>query len=100
LTIAPQNTKINRKKNLFIFVLFFKIYVVKFVKFSCPIFQNILAPDESFFWPVTMLPKKKSQKVDFETGISYEVVEEDGEECDELEEDEDYLLTVSITGCK
>jgi hypothetical protein len=25
-----------------------------------------------------MLPKKKSQKVDFETGISYEVVEEDG----------------------
>lgn len=46
-----------------------------------------------------MLPKKKSKKVDSETGISYEVVEEDGEECDELEEEEDYLLTVSITCC-
>lgn len=55
--------------------------------------MNLLAPYESFFWPETMLPKKKSQKVDLETGLSYEVIEEDEEECDDIEEEEDYLLT-------
>ncbi|CAC5363863.1 G patch domain-containing protein 11 [Mytilus coruscus] len=47
-------------------------------------------PDEWYFWPKSMLPKKK-QKNETETGLSFEVVEEEEDDDEDEEEEEDFL---------
>lgn len=47
-------------------------------------------PDEWYFWPKSMLPKKK-KKNETETGLSVEVVEEEEDDDEDEEEEEDFL---------
>lgn len=49
-------------------------------------------PDEWYFWPKSMLPKKK-KKNETETGLSVEVVEEEEDDDEDEEEEEEDFLT-------